>query len=266
MNPLISFLMPCRTRGEYHQGKDIFSFFDSCVKHLSAHVDNMEFLIKFDEDDEMAQKEVLSGQLNQYPFIIRPIMSKRWEGRKCINLFYTYLFQNRNPASKFIGILSDDALVVRDFIPDVIARSNEKYCIIGDNGGNKKLMNEVGQRWRQLNTWTSGKICTSFPISTANIIEITGNMGWSVNVDGWFGLIALIMYEKYQVDLWRNVELYMSLNWKQIPEERYTPINSTFNDDMYLSISQACKNEYYFTLTEQQAKNIYLNMKYEGLR
>ena len=74
------------------------------------------------------------------------------------------------------------------------------------------------------------------------------------------------MYNKYKVTLSKDVGPWIEFNLNKKPKHLPDHFPSKYNQEMIVSISKQCQVDYYFDLVEQQAKNIYLNMKADGVR
>ena len=81
------------------------------------------------------------------------------------------------------------------------------------------------------------------------------NYGWQCNGDNWKTLLHILMYEKYGMDLWKTVPAFFSRN----PTDGASGYGESYNN-MEMDGSKNPANSYYFTLVEQQAKNLYLNI------
>lgn len=261
--PLISFLINFRTIKLTNGNNDILSLFDSYMANIKPENRYLaEFIIKFDIDDEFAlHKFILEDTFrNKYKdLIIRPCAFRRWEGRSSIYLTYSYLFSQRNPTSKWIGFLTDDFTFTRDIIED-IKHLDKKYTIL--NTQQTEIALKGIDNWRTNLSWAKSPITECYPIITPDIIEICGGMGWQSNIDNWLGLIGAILYKQYNYNIFnyitpfysRNTEDKLSLNLS----DNYP---AKFNKEMFVDDTTSPKNDYYFNLVEQQAKNIYLNIK-----
>lgn len=249
---------------------DIVAFFSSFVKHIPEQDHHkFEFIIKLDTDDETAIECFVSKKLlyDWYPSLkIRHIVYPRWSGRATLYLNYMTMFSKRNPASRLVGFVTGDCLVVRNFLPELEHHLDDvrrDYFIFSSQLDNQNL--EYARRYRIHSHWAKGGLTEPFPIVSARLLEVAGGMGWQSNIDNWLSLLNVVCYHKYNVLLYKKTALpYIEIN--KIPqkfnEDNYP---SHFNEDMYTSISQFPQNHYYFNLVEQQAHNIYLNMKAEGV-
>ena len=254
--PLITLLMCYRYSGDAEL--DIIPFFRSFIFHIPREDwDKFEFIIKVDTDDIEGFTAVhLLRQLYR-KLCIRIVKYDRWSGRANLYLNYALMFSKRNTSSKFIGFVTGDSVFVRNFLPDLL-KHEDTHFIFSSELDNNVL--EYAGKYRVNHHWAGGGLTELFPIVTCNIIEICGGMGWQSNIDNWLSLLNVVCYHKHGVMLYRKTaEPYIKLTGLKT---EFKPIDTSFNDDMYVSVSQKPKNQYYFDLVEQQAKNIVLNIKY----
>lgn len=267
--PLITFLMCYRANHIINRENDIVAFFDSFLRQITKQDHSkFEFIIKLDSDDEYAIKELFEiGLKQEFPTLnIRFIIYPRWSGRATLYLNYMTMFSKRNPSSKCTGFVTGDCLIARNFLPELEICLESKECnyfIFSSQLDMNQL--EYVRRYRHVDYWTKGGLTEPFPIIACRLLEVIGSMGWQSNIDNWLSLINVIFYHTYGKLIYKKVSLpYIELNL--IPQKMIKDdYLSNFNSDMYTSCSKFPESQYYFNLIEQQVKNIYLNMKAEGL-
>lgn len=266
--PILSFLVCCRFCKE---NNILYKFLDSVerVFNTPEQRKQIEILIKFDIDDEKAIREILEKELlKKYPLIIRPYFYRRWEGRLTLNLQYMFLFSRKAKTSKYIVFATDDCVVEGNFLPIIEKHLNQPYCIFTRHSHKKEKL-EAAREYKKPKEeggylWSGAGLTEPFPIVSDRIIECCGNMGWQVNIDNWLSLLNVIMYTKYKVNLMIDLLIpHIGFNPNPIGKQPEYFVGH-FNMEMFVSGTKTCENDYYFDLTERQAKNIYLNMKEEG--
>lgn len=179
---------------------------DSAVECVSNY-DNVEFLIKYDSDDDWRHEDKV---FESYPFKIKTFVYNRGEGRKDLHLFYNYLFTQRNPKSKFVMILTDKTRFIRKGFDKDILNHKEEYCIISvykefiTNKYLDKFKDNYRETVKEWKHWDGNDL----PCFSIKIIEVTQGFGWQSNVDNWEFLLGLIMYSKYNINLWRPIETF----------------------------------------------------------
>lgn len=223
------------------------------LKDCGGTKDNCEVLIKYDSDDIAAPDD---EYFKQFPFTVKRFVWSRGEGRNSIHLDHFYLFAQRDMRSRFMLLCADDFSFTRKgFIDDILSVKDE-FCFVGSKRPRVELYKG---HWREpavMNVWKHSEGGGYLPCVSVRCIEVLQNFGWQPNGDGWITLLAILMFEKYDIDMWRAVDPYYSRNPTQ-GESGYGP---SFNN-MVIDGSRNPANEYFYTLTEQQAKNLYLNMR-----
>lgn len=227
----------------------------SAADHTTpAEREQLEFLIKFDTDDDARPTE---AELAKYPFAIRTFCWARGEGRHALHNAQEYLFAQRDPRSRFCLMTADDFIFSRaGFVSEVLAIKDE-FCMIGHN---RPPIEAWAGRWEEeksVREWV-----VSFgpwsPVVSARLIEVCQNFGWQANVDSWLMGLSVALYD-----------LYGMLIWKQLPAfyerggacDRPASCGAapTYNN-MELTNNVGPINRYWFELVKRQARNVYLNM------
>lgn len=267
--PMVSFLMNARIRTDLKSktARDIIKFFHvvNCEIHEPDR-DDFEFIIKCDDDDDKMKE--LVPQLEKYPFTIKLVFYRRWEGIYTEHLNYSHLLLHTNPNSKYIGFASDDAMMehmsrggnliaFRDFIDKKI-----DYIYFT----NRKRMMEPAfyNQFKSYRTFTcydrlKNMAVEPYPIVSRKLLEITGGSGFCRDIDAWMGLLNTILITQYKIWILRMFpsQTFVREN-NQTSDFIEEPIESNFNRNCE-------RNPSYYTLVEQQAKNIYLNIKEDGV-
>lgn len=261
--PIISFLINFRTIKLTDGSNDILSLFDSFISSTKSENRYLaEFIIKFDIDDEYAlHKFILEDTFREKykELIIRPCAFRRWEGRNSIYLTYSYLFSQRNLTSEWIGFLTDDFMFTRDIIED-LKTLNKRYTILNTQPTEDALKKIIN--WKNNLSWAKSPLTECYPILTTDIIETCGGMGWQSNIDNWLGLLSAILYKKYNYNIFHTIIPFYNRNTEGKPTLDWGDNFPTkFNKEMFVDDTTFPQNEYYFNLVEQQAKNLYLNIK-----
>ena len=263
-SPIISLLMCYRASRDINT---LYNLFDSAIRETeNGNLKKIEFLIKFDSDDKRGIKEFLidDSLIKKHPnLIIRPFIYRRWEGRHSLNLHYMFLFSRRNKSSKFIKFISDDSEFYQDPIPTITPFLNDNYIICSSRPHSIEKLDSITD-YRTDNRWISAYLTGPLPLVSSKIIEIIGNTCWGLNTDNWLTLLNLVLYHKYKINIVEAVD-FMHLCGRVFESYGDDIFKSSFNIDMLVSVNNLPKNLYYFDLVEQQAKNIYLNMKEDGL-
>lgn len=247
---MITILLSSRVKG--NKDSDIGNLLGSLQK-CGGNAENCEVLIKYDTDDSEQPAE---AYFSKFPFPVKKFTWSRGEGRHGIHLDHFYLFSQRNLKSRFMLLVADDFTFTRSgFIKDILAIKDE-FCFVGP----KRPRVEVYKgHWREpavMNVWKHSEGGGCLPCVSVRCIEVLQNYGWQPNGDGWITLLQILMFEKYGIDMWRTVAAYYARN----PTKGTSGYGPSFNN-MTIDGSRNPTNQYFFTLVEQQAKNLYLNMR-----
>ena len=247
-----SFLVSYRVRVEANK-KSIYKLFNSIKEFFGNDV---EILLKTDTDDTVANEEIVPDLKKKYPFDIKVFTFRRWEGVWSIHHFYMHMLARKNPETKFIVFAGDDMYFIRDIRKDIEPYLQNKYCIIGDF---KEEMTKEKMKSVDYHTsgWTTPSFLCSYPIVSSNIFEIMGHMGWQTHVDSMISLINLIIFQKYNIILSKHISNFLIRD----NIDRLDNYGNGFTDDYRISSILYPLYPYFFTLSEQVAKNIYLNIK-----
>jgi hypothetical protein len=227
-------------------------------------VNKIEFLIKYDWDDENRPN---NSFFDQYPFKVKTFVYARGEGRHYNHHHCEYLFANTDPSFKWIMNMSDDFVFTRhNFLKDLAAIPDE-YMIVGYTNPTF-VQNAVAGVYRKCfpvnfgNNNGIGELC---PIFSRRLVETAQNMGWQPNLDAWVVLLEVTLYQMYRILLWKAVpQFYQRTGTWGSGDTPTFPATELYNN-MTITGRRLPQNPYLFKLIEQQAKNIYLNMVSEGI-
>jgi hypothetical protein len=102
----------------------------------------------------------------------------------------------------------------------------------------------------------SSFLTDTYPIVSTKIFEVIGNCGWQIHIDATCALLNVILYQKYGINLDYLLDSKYLSRMDSVRADKLNPPQNPFNTSI---------PSYYYTLIEQQAKNIYLNMKEDGV-
>ena len=212
---------------------------------------NCEVLIKYDTDDDEAHTE---EYFSKFPFKVKKFVWNRGEGRHGFHLDHFYLFSQRNRESKFVLLCADDFTFTRTgFIDDILSIEDE-YCFVGPRRPRVELYKNQWRLPHVMEVWKHNE-GVSLPCVSARCIEVLQNYGWQCNGDNWITLLQIMMFESYNVDMWKTVESFYTRN----PTDGASGYGTSYNN-MEMDGSKNPQNTYYYDLVAQQAKNLYLNI------
>ncbi len=232
----------------------------------------IEFLIKFDDDDELRPKEF------RYPFPVKTVCYSRGTGRSNLHHFCEYLFTLHDPKSRFVLVIADDFVFTRPGWVSEILEHKERYLFIGSGQCDRepgpyhskpRPPIETIDRYN-MESWRccfgNAAQCFSVPL-----IEVCQNFGWSSSIDAWGHLLAISCYQDFDLQIFRYMEaFYRRTEGKGVfPNQQRDQVFRTGADASYnkcqLTGSRNVENLYWFDLVKQQAKNILLNHLQDNL-
>jgi hypothetical protein len=241
------------SRAKNNPDSNLPRLLDSAVTHLAPHeCDKIEFLIKFDDDDETRMPE---SELAKYPFPIRTFTWSRGEGRHGLHHAQEYLFAQRDPRSRFCLMTADDFYFTRSgFVSETLAVEDE-FCILGWRRPPIESFAGIYEQEAAIRKWVVSFGCWS-PIISSRLIEVCQNFGWQSNVDSWLMGLSVVLFDLYKIVIWRTHEEFYARGGGYGLGD--TP---TYNN-MELTGQKGPFNKYWFELVRRQARNLYLNIEY----
>jgi len=288
-NPLLSFLVCYKSPERSDDPCNLFTVLEGLKNSIKPEdYGKIEFLIRIDSDDIVAYNKLVEyGYVAGYPMNIKVFQFKPWEGRYTFNYHYTFLFSQRAYCSKYVGFLTDDCLI-HDKIKYMIEELETKYPDIeyGVFHSSETEVWPVPEHHKKFHVkerleaitkmgdykdltvtqkWCSNFLTESYPIVTSKIFEIMGNCGWQVNIDSTLALLNVILYQKYGINIAFLLDSKSFSRLDAVRAEKEKPEPNSFNHRMTLNASKTSDDPYLYVLMEQQAKNIYLNMKEDGV-
>ena len=226
---------------------------DSAVEHtLPQERANIEFLIKYDDDDDQRPPDSFFAQ---YPFSIRTFAWSRGEGRHYLHHAQEYLFAQRDPRSRFCLMTADDFYFTRSGFVSEILSIKDEFCILGHNRPPIESFAGVYEDDAQIRKWAISFGCWS-PVVSARLFEVCQNFGWQSNVDGWLMGLSVVLYDLYKIVLWRTHEPFYARGGGYGLGD--TP---TYNN-LELTGQKGPFNKYWFEMLRRQARNLYLNIEH----
>jgi hypothetical protein len=226
---------------------------DSAVENIRPEeCDQIEFLVKYDDDDEQRPPDSFFAG---YPFSIRTWVWSRGEGRHSLHHAQEYLFAQRDPRSRFCLMTADDFYFTRPGFVSEILEVKDEFCIIGHNRPPIELFTHNYEDEAAIRKWVISFGGLS-PVVSARLIEVCQNFGWQSNVDSWLMGLSVVLFDLYEIIIWRQMKLFYERGSGEGLGD--TP---TYNN-MELTGLRGPDNKYWFELLRRQARNIYLNMKY----
>ncbi len=263
---MLTIVLSSRRKGNLSSRLD--SLLDSITDNTSDGEKSLiEVIVKFDSDDEIPV--FISN--SQYPFTIKYLSYSRAEGRYDLYNFINYLITLRDEKSRFIMTIADDFLITKPFVNQILS-CDSNYRILGgaNNPTHPDLLTiPLGANHRNRIEWEPfiGAYC---PIISVNLIKIVGCFGISPSTDAWAVALALAVYKLYGVDIWQPLESFYHRN-EIYDKPGYIGLQPEHHKTAYpynqldIMNHRHNYNPMFWDIIESQAKNIYLNMKYDGV-
>lgn len=247
---MISFILTSRVKD--NKDSNIKLLLDSAS--VCCKPEHIEFLIKYDSDDDQIPKEDF---FKQYPFQIKTFSWSRGEGRHSIHNDHLYLFTQHDMRSRFIMICSDDFQFIRPGFDEDILAIQDEFCFIGSQ--HLAIESCSGRLFQPdiLRYWVNNSWSNCLPCATVKTIEVLGNLGYQCNFDNVQTLIVLLMYQEYKINIWKHIHQYYERN----PSNGQSGFTKTYNSLEIDGSRWQNIHPYYYDLILQQVKNIYLNIK-----
>ncbi len=232
---------------------DVKRLLDSAVQHiLPEERDQVEFLIKYDDDDDQRPPDSFFAQ---YPFTIRTFVFSRAEGRHSLHHAQEFMFAQRDPRTRFCLMTADDFYFTRSGFVTEILNVQDEFCIIGHNRPNIEDYEGIYEEEAAIRKWVVAFGLLS-PVVSVRLIEVCQNFGWQSNVDSWLMGLSVVLWDLYKVVIWRTMPSYYQRGGGYGLGD--TP---TYNN-MELTCQKGPFNKYWFELVRRQARNLYLNMQH----
>lgn len=225
----------------------------------------LEIFVKFDSDDLIPE----FIKRKKFPFQIKHVQYSRGEGRWDYHSFLNYLITLRSEKSKCCMNMADDFIIKEPFV-DKILQNFEKnsFKIVGGAwsgwGGNFTNL-DINAPYQNRYAWEKfiGAYC---PIIGEDILRSVISFGLSPSVDAWAVALALVTYQEYGINLWKDLECFYYRDEfydkghmvGQTPEHHKTVSPYNTLDMMNFRGSY---NQKFWDIVKWQAKNIVLNMK-----
>jgi hypothetical protein len=189
---------------------------------------NSEFLIKFDEDDNIEDiKSILDLYWN---LNIKPFFWERLGGRSSLHEVQTYLYKYKNPNCTWIQVIADDFIYTRPGFVTEILNIPDNYNYIGTEA------------------FVSPKTQGTAPCFSRKLMDACcGDFGPQPNSDGFATGLNEIMNQKYNINLGLDIEPYYyrvscntSENWdssfNKMTKDGLDIIYSLMSKNIYLNI------------------------------
>ena len=199
-------------------------FLQSIVDNSTEEeMEQLEVLIKFDNDDYASYSPEHNAALRDWPFKVKTITFGRGEGREGLATADNILIQHRDERSRFIHIGADDFLFSRPFISEILA-INDPYFVTCSVGSTARMKGVAeANRSRPFGPDGHYHLGTSawspvpggpeggwgwLPCISVPLIQILHGLGQDSNVDSFIQETQEHLWRDHKINLIKEVEYY----------------------------------------------------------
>jgi hypothetical protein len=259
---MISILVCSRISG--NKNWSLFNLLES-LKQKSSSYENFEVLIKFDSDDKKVGK-VLS-KLDTYPFKIKYLVESRGRGYLDLYIFYNRLFSLVDKKSVVIAAMADDFEIIQknwdeiilskvNIFPDQIFIIRTGSTVLPSRNNKQEQRSHLNF---DINALEDLYIVDEAPFWARKLLDVCGGVGHiGSSTDVW--TITLEYYLFHRCGINRTIFLEQPLIYRKTRDEIDQPISLRWWTDRKTMFAFA-RSSFFKTLVEQQALNIYCNIK-----
>lgn len=254
----ISLLVCSRVSG--NRNFALLNLLDS-LKRMTSNYDNVEVLVKFDTDDRRVHKVL--PKLGSYPFKVKYLIEPRGRGYVDLHVFYTRLFSLVDEKSIVMGAMGDDFVITLKHWDEIVLSKvnlfpDQIFIIHGRQYPADVSWDHASYLDFDIDSLEERGVIDEAPLWSRKLLDICGGLGHVSFTDAW--TLALEYYLFHRCGLNRTIFL----------DERIITRSSRQDVDGMVAVrywSQRADNfafmrtHFYKTLVEQQALNVYLNIK-----
>ncbi|MFC1948653.1 hypothetical protein ACFLW0_00530 [Chloroflexota bacterium] len=255
----ISLLVCSRVSG--NKNFMLFDLLDS-LKKMSSSYDNFEVLVKFDSDDRKVGRVV--RKLKDYPFIIKHIIEARGRGYLDLHIFYNRLFSHVDEKSIIIGAVADDFEIIQEGWDEIILSKakifpDQIFIIHGRPHPPTTRQNCQEQKFSldfDIDSLEDLLIIDEAPLWSRKVMDICG--GFLNETDCWALLLEYFLWHRCGIN--RTIFLDQPFSYRKTRDE----VDQQFARRWWTDrawIFNLLRSHSYKSLVEQQAVNIYCNIK-----
>jgi hypothetical protein len=264
---MISILVCSRISGNKNFG--LPDFLDS-LKRMSSNYENFEVLVKFDSDDEKVPR--LLPKLESYPFKIKYLVEPRGRGYLDLHVFYNKLFSLVDERSVVIGAMADDFEIIQEGWDEIIlSKVNifpDQVFIIRTGSSVIALKDRQDPQGSQfyldfdIDSLENDGACDEAPLWSRKLLEICGGVGPISFTDAWTVTLEYFLF--HTCGIYRTIFLQKPAIYRKGKEEVDGTIALRWWTDRAANFAFA-RSHFFKALVEQQAVNIYSNIKLSEL-
>ena len=234
------------------------------LKRSSTNYENFEVLVKFDSDDKKVDRVL--PKLDTYPFKIKYLIEPRGRGYIDLHVSYNRLFSLVDERSVVIGAMADDFNIIQEGWDEIVLSKinvfpDQVFIIHGRPHPPSSRKNYQEQKFYLdfgINSLEDLSIIDEAPLWSRKLLDICGGLGHLSFTDAW--TLCLEYYLFHRCGLNRTIFLEQPIIYRTLNETIDQQIASRWWTDRANNFVFA-RSRFYKTLVEQQALNIYCNIK-----
>ena len=232
------------------------------LQRMSSNYDNFEVLVKFDSDDEKVPQ--ILPKLAAYPLKVKYIIEPRGRGYLDLHVFYNRLFSQVDEESTVIGAMGDDFVITQKGWDEIILGkintfSDQIFVMHGRPHPPHSRKNYQEQKFYldfDINNLDNLYIVDEAPLWSRKLLEICG--GLLNETDCWTLLLEYFLWHRCGIN--RTIFLDQPFSYRKTRDDVDQQIAPRWWTDR-VWIFDFLRSRFYKTLVEQQAVNIYCNIK-----
>jgi len=256
---MISLLVCSRISGNKYWS--LLNLLDS-LKQMSTNYENFEVLVKFDSDDKKVGRVL--PKLDTYPFKIKYIIEPRGRGYLDLHVFYNRLFSQVDERSVVIGAVADDFEIIQEGWDEIILRKtkifpDQIFIIHSRPHPPQTRQNYQEQKFSldfDINSLEDLYIIDEAPLWSRKLLDICG--GLLNETDCWTLLLEYFLWHRCGIN--RTIFLDQPFSYRKTRDDIDQQSATRWWTDRAW-IFGLLRSHFYKSLVEQQAVNIYCNIK-----
>lgn len=262
---MISLLVCSRISG--NKNFSLLNLLES-LKQMSTNYENFEVLVKFDNDDKKVRRVL--PKLDSYPFKIKYIIEPRGRGYVDLHVFYNRLFSQVDERSVVIGAVADDFEITQEGWDEVVlsktnAFQDQIFMIHGRPHPPYYRENYQEQRFFldfDINSLEDLEIVDEAPLWGRKLLDICGGFGHLSFTDVWTLMLEWYLFHRCGIN--RTVFLEQPIMHRRTRDDIDQQGATRWWTDRAENFAFV-RGNFYNTLVEQQALNIYSYIKMSEL-
>lgn len=261
---MISILVCSRISG--NKNFSLFNLLDS-LKCMSSSHRNFEVLVKFDSDDEEVGKVL--PKLKTYPFKIKHLIEPRGRGYIDLHIFYNRLFSIADERSVVVGAMGDDFEITQEGWDEIVLSKTNVFpdqIFIIHNYPHLAETRKNYQEQKFFLDFDLGRLdevgIDPAPLWSRKLLDICGGFGHVSFTDAWTLCLEYFLCHKCGIN--RTIFLDQPVVRRSTRDDVDEPLSSRWWTDRAENFA-FMRGRFYKTMVEQQARNIYYNIKVSEL-